>query len=213
MIVSALLAPAPCWSAGLGLAQMFHCCWGWPIALVAAYIFLLVPEYLLRFIYLGGHAAWCTGCGLLQDEERIPVQGPAVTACNHVSYVDAVLLMAASREADPLPDGPPHLPACRCWAGCSDSPRRFRWRRRRARRLQGRLRSRRAGAAGGSTGHLPRGGLTADGTLQPFKPGVLKDRRRAPRRGSGGASVVLMALTICGARSSAASRRGRAEPP
>ena len=33
--------------------------------------------------------------------------------------------------ADPLRDGPPHLQACRCWAGCSGWPRRSRSRRRR----------------------------------------------------------------------------------
>src|SRR5207237_8380000 len=32
----------------------------------------------------------------IRGEENIPLQGAAVLACNHVSFVDAVLLMAAS---------------------------------------------------------------------------------------------------------------------
>ena len=63
-------------------------------ALVAAYIFSLVPEFLMRFL------AWL----LIQtvhrvkvvDGERIPKEGAAVLVCNHVSYVDAVVIMAAS---------------------------------------------------------------------------------------------------------------------
>jgi 1-acyl-sn-glycerol-3-phosphate acyltransferase len=63
-------------------------------ALVAAYIFMLVPEYFLRFI------AWLASRFIyrfrIQGAEHIPTQGAAVLACNHVSYVDAILLMAAS---------------------------------------------------------------------------------------------------------------------
>jgi 1-acyl-sn-glycerol-3-phosphate acyltransferase len=63
-------------------------------ALVALYIFLLVPEYLLRFV------AWVLSRIVyrfkVRGDENIPVAGPAVLACNHVSFVDAVLLMAAS---------------------------------------------------------------------------------------------------------------------
>lgn len=63
-------------------------------ALVAAYIFSLVPEFLMRFL------AWI----LIQtvhrvkvvDGERIPTEGAAVLVCNHVSYVDAIVIMAAS---------------------------------------------------------------------------------------------------------------------
>ena len=29
-------------------------------------------------------------------EDHIPTKGPAILACNHVSFVDAILLMAAS---------------------------------------------------------------------------------------------------------------------
>jgi 1-acyl-sn-glycerol-3-phosphate acyltransferase len=64
-------------------------------AVVAGYIFLLVPEYLLRFV------AWVVSRALVyrfkvRGDEHIPVAGAAILVCNHVSFVDAVLLMAAS---------------------------------------------------------------------------------------------------------------------
>jgi 1-acyl-sn-glycerol-3-phosphate acyltransferase len=63
-------------------------------AVVAFYIFMLVPEYLLRFI------AWVASRLVyrfrVMGDENIPVAGAAVLVCNHVSFVDAVLLMAAS---------------------------------------------------------------------------------------------------------------------
>jgi 1-acyl-sn-glycerol-3-phosphate acyltransferase len=63
-------------------------------AVVAAYIFLLVPEYLLRFV------AWVLTHWVyrfrVRGDEYIPTSGAAILVCNHVSFVDAVLLMAAS---------------------------------------------------------------------------------------------------------------------
>ena len=63
-------------------------------AVVAFYIFMLVPEYLLRFI------AWVLTRLIyrfkVRGDEHIPAQGAAILVCNHVSFIDAVLLMAAS---------------------------------------------------------------------------------------------------------------------
>ena len=63
-------------------------------AVVAFYIFMLVPEYLLRFI------AWVLTRLIyrfeVRGEQNIPTQGAAILVCNHVSFIDAVLLMAAS---------------------------------------------------------------------------------------------------------------------
>ena len=63
-------------------------------ALVTFYIFMLVPEYLLRFVsWILSHLIYrfkVTGA------EQIPQQGAVVLTCNHVSFVDAILLMAAS---------------------------------------------------------------------------------------------------------------------
>ena len=63
-------------------------------AVVAGYIFLLVPEYLLRFVaFVATRLVYRLK---LRGDENIPTQGAAILVCNHVSFVDAVLLMAAS---------------------------------------------------------------------------------------------------------------------
>ena len=63
-------------------------------ALVALYIFSLVPEFLMRFI------AWLLIHTIhrikVEGAERIPEHGAAVLVCNHVSYVDALVIVAAS---------------------------------------------------------------------------------------------------------------------
>jgi 1-acyl-sn-glycerol-3-phosphate acyltransferase len=63
-------------------------------ALVALYIFSLVPEFLMRFL------AWLLIHTIHRvhtvDVDRIPDEGPAVLVCNHVSYVDAIVIGAAS---------------------------------------------------------------------------------------------------------------------
>ena len=63
-------------------------------AVVAFYIFMLVPEYLLRFVAFV--ATRCVYRFKVRGDEHIPATGAAVLVCNHVSFVDAVLLMAAS---------------------------------------------------------------------------------------------------------------------
>ena len=63
-------------------------------AVVAIYIFSLVPEFLMRFL------AWLLIHTIHRvstvDVERIPDEGAAVLVCNHVSYVDAIVILAAS---------------------------------------------------------------------------------------------------------------------
>jgi 1-acyl-sn-glycerol-3-phosphate acyltransferase len=63
-------------------------------AVVAIYIFSLVPEFLMRFL------AWLLIHTIHRvstvDTDRIPEEGAAVLVCNHVSYVDAIVIMAAS---------------------------------------------------------------------------------------------------------------------
>jgi 1-acyl-sn-glycerol-3-phosphate acyltransferase len=63
-------------------------------ALVAIYIFSLVPEFLVRFMaWLLIHTIHRV---ITVDVDRIPDEGPAVLVCNHVSYVDALVIGAAS---------------------------------------------------------------------------------------------------------------------
>ncbi|MBL8383475.1 MAG: MFS transporter [Burkholderiales bacterium] len=62
-------------------------------ACVAAYIYTLVPEFLMRFLcWLLIHSVYRlrkTGIA------RIPEHGPALITCNHVSFVDALVIAAA----------------------------------------------------------------------------------------------------------------------
>jgi 1-acyl-sn-glycerol-3-phosphate acyltransferase len=63
-------------------------------ALVAVYVFSLVPEFLIRFL------AWMLIHTIHRvrtvDTDRIPDEGAAILVCNHVSYVDALVIGAAS---------------------------------------------------------------------------------------------------------------------
>ena len=92
MIGSSLIAGALL-GAGFTVPQIFLFT-GLANAVVAFYIFMLVPEYLLRFV------AWVSSRFVyrfrVQGDENLPSTGAAILACNHVSFVDAVLLMAAS---------------------------------------------------------------------------------------------------------------------
>ena len=63
-------------------------------AVVAFYIFMLVPEYLLRFVAFV--VARLIYRFKVRGDEHIPTEGAAILVCNHVSFIDAVLLMAAS---------------------------------------------------------------------------------------------------------------------
>jgi len=65
-------------------------------ALVAAYIYTLVPEFLMRFIvWMLIHSVY-----RLDKEglDNIPDDGAAVLVCNHVSFVDALIIAAACRR-------------------------------------------------------------------------------------------------------------------
>ena len=61
-------------------------------AVVALYIYTLVPEFLMRFM------AWLLIHTVYRVDkhgiDRIPAEGPAVIVCNHVSYVDALVITA-----------------------------------------------------------------------------------------------------------------------
>lgn len=65
-------------------------------ALVAAYIYTLLPEFLIRFLVwmLVNVLYRIRATGL----EHIPREGPAVLVCNHVSYADALIIGGTIRR-------------------------------------------------------------------------------------------------------------------
>jgi 1-acyl-sn-glycerol-3-phosphate acyltransferase len=172
MIAAALIAGALL-DAGLTVPQLFLAV-GLANAVVAAYIFLLVPEYLLRFI------AWVASRLVYRfkvtGDEHIPTEGAAILVANHVSFVDAVLLMAASprpirfimdhkifripvlgamfRLAKAIPVAPQKVDAATYERAFAEAKRVL--------------------DDGDLLCIFPEGGITQDGTLQPFKGGVMK---------------------------------------
>ncbi|MEP6678906.1 MAG: MFS transporter, partial [Betaproteobacteria bacterium] len=77
--------------AGLTIPQLFLVV-GLMNAVVAVYIYALVPEFLMRFLaWLLIHTFYRVRS---EGLDRIPAQGPCVVVCNHVSYVDAVVIAA-----------------------------------------------------------------------------------------------------------------------
>ncbi len=63
---------------------------------VSIYIFLLLPEFLLRLLmWLLVHTFYRVNASGL---ERVPPEGPVILVCNHVSYLDALVIGAMIRR-------------------------------------------------------------------------------------------------------------------
>ncbi|KQP03810.1 MFS transporter [Pseudorhodoferax sp. Leaf265] len=192
MIASSLIAGALL-GAGFTVPQVFLFT-ALANAVVGLYIFLLVPEYLLRFI------AWVLSHFVyrfrVRGDAHIPLAGPAVLVCNHVSFVDAILLMAASprpirfvmdhrifrvpvlgwlfRLAKAIPIAPQKEDPAAYAAAMAAAAQVLR--------------------EGDLLGIFPEGGITRDGSLQTFKGGVAKILTQARADGLA-VPVVPMALT------------------
>jgi 1-acyl-sn-glycerol-3-phosphate acyltransferase len=90
-------------AAGAGIATQQWLGWSIPQlflalaianALVAVWIFTIVPEFAMRFL------SWLLVRALYRlrvrgVEEHVPDEGPALIVCNHVSYMDALILAAS----------------------------------------------------------------------------------------------------------------------
>jgi 1-acyl-sn-glycerol-3-phosphate acyltransferase len=178
MIASAILAGALL-KAGFSIPQLFLVT-GLLNALVALYIFLLVPEYLLRFMaFIVSRLLYRFR---VDGDEHIPEQGPALLVCNHVSYVDPVLLMAASPRpirfvmdhrifAMPVLGWFFKLAKAIPIAPQKEDPQAYERAFAEAARVL---------AEGELLCIFPEGALTRDGALQPFKGGVMKILEQQP---------------------------------
>ncbi|MBN8924645.1 MAG: glycerol acyltransferase [Rhodanobacter sp. 68-29] len=148
--------------------------------LVATYIFTLVPEFILRFItwVLTGTLYRVRADGL----QHIPEEGPALLVCNHVSYVDPLLLMAHLRRPTRFVMYYKifNIPLLRFLfktakaipiAGHKEDPAV----------LQQAYDAIDAALADGELVCIfPEGALTRDGAIAPFRPGVEKILARRP---------------------------------
>jgi 1-acyl-sn-glycerol-3-phosphate acyltransferase len=173
-------------------------------ALVAIWIFTIVPEFLMRFL------SWVLVRTLyrlrVQGIDHIPDEGAALVVCNHVSYMDALILAASIprpvrfvmyyrifnipvmswifRTARAIPI-----------AGAREDPALM---QRAFDEID------RALAAGEIVGIFPEGALTRDGGIAPFKSGVERILAQRP--------VPVIAMAMRGMWASMWSRRSaRAE--
>jgi 1-acyl-sn-glycerol-3-phosphate acyltransferase len=81
--------------AGLTVPELFLAV-GLFNAAVALYIYTLVPEFLMRFLaWLLVHTFYRVDKDGL---DHVPDEGPCILVCNHVSYVDAVVIAACVRR-------------------------------------------------------------------------------------------------------------------
>lgn len=153
-------------------------------AIVAIYIFTLVPEFLMRFL------SWALVRTLYRlrlhgIEKHVPDEGAALLVCNHVSYMDALILSASVprpvrfvmyykifnvpvmswifRTAKAIPI-----------AGARENPEL----------MQKAFDEIEAALADGQlVGIFPEGALTRDGEIAPFKSGVERVLERARDNG------------------------------
>jgi len=176
---------------------------------VAVYIFTLVPEFLMRFI------TWTLVNTLyrvrVEGMRHIPEEGPALLVCNHVSFMDPLLLMAHVRRPIRFV----------MYYRIFDIPLlRFVFRTAKAIPIAGQKEDPAVLAAAYEAidaaladGELvcifPEGGLTRDGAIAPFRPGVERILERRP--------VPVVPMALRGLWGSVWSRRdsmlGRARLP
>ncbi len=149
-------------------------------AAVAVFIYSLVPEFLMRFL------VWILINTLyrirVEGMDKIPDEGPCVVVCNHVSFVDALILGGTIRR--PVRFVMYHkifrIPVLN-WI----------FRTARAIPIAGAKEDEalmnkafdeidQALRAGEVVGIFPEGGLTPDGKIQDFRPGIERIIQRTP---------------------------------
>jgi len=172
-MVSGALAAGGLLSAGLSIPALFGVA-AVMNAAVAVYIYRLVPEFLLRFIvWMLIHTVYRLRTRGL---EHIPEDGPAVLVCNHVSFVDALVISAACRRpirfvmdhrifrwpvlsfvfrhSRAIPIAPAKEDAAMMEAAFAEVSSAL--------------------AAGELVGLFPEGRITFDGEISPFRPGITR---------------------------------------
>jgi 1-acyl-sn-glycerol-3-phosphate acyltransferase len=197
MVVSAIFAGAAL-AGGVSIPQIFLITALMNVA-VALYVYKLVPEFLMRFLaWLLMHTVYRLRT---HGIENIPESGPAILVCNHVSFVDPVIIAAACRR--PIRFVMDHniykLPVAN-----------FIFRENRAIPIAPAREDAEqldkaydeiaaALEAGELVGIFPEGGITRDGKVAPFKNGIGKILERTP--------VPVVPMALCGLWDSAFARK------
>ena len=178
MVVGALAA-AGMLAAGLTIPMLFAVA-AVCNAAVALFIYGLVPEFLLRFIvWMLIHTVYRLR---VRELAEVPQEGPAVIVCNHVSFVDALVIMAACKRPIrfvmdhhifrwPLLNFVFRTSKAIPIASAKEDPAMMeRTFDEVARALD----------AGDLVGIFPEGKITADGNINPFRPGITRILARNP---------------------------------
>ncbi|MDJ0710996.1 MAG: MFS transporter [Woeseiaceae bacterium] len=165
--------------AGLSIPELFLCIAGLNV-LVAVYIYTLLPEFLLRFL------AWIVMSVVYRLRptglENIPREGPAIVVCNHVSYMDPIILSGCIRRPMRFV----------MWYRIFQMPLlNFIFRTMKAIPIAGARENKEIMddafervdaelAAGNLVCIFPEGGITRDGEIARFRPGIEKVIARRP---------------------------------
>jgi 1-acyl-sn-glycerol-3-phosphate acyltransferase len=178
MVVGSLAA-AGMLAAGLSIPTLFAVA-AVCNAAVALFIYGLVPEFLLRFIvWMLIHTVYRLR---VENLEQVPDEGPAVVICNHVSFVDPLVIMAACprpirfvmdhhifrwpvmnfvfRSSKAIPIAPAKEDPAMMEKAFEEVGRAL--------------------DAGDLVGIFPEGKITGDGEINPFRPGIARILARNP---------------------------------
>jgi len=147
---------------------------------VAIYIYSLLPEFMMRFL------AWVVINVLYRTRpmglDNVPQQGPAIVVCNHVSYMDPILLAGSIRRP---------MRFVMYYRIFQIPLLRFFFEHMKAIPIAGRMEDEQLMneafervdeelAAGNVVCIFPEGGITRDGEIQRFRPGIEKILARRP---------------------------------
>jgi 1-acyl-sn-glycerol-3-phosphate acyltransferase len=171
MVIAAVMAMLLLGPAGLSIPELFLIT-AVLNALVAIYIFTLVPEFLMRFlVWILIHTIYRVRVSGL---ENVPDEGPVIVVSNHVSFVDPLILGGMIRRP---------VRFVMYYRIYRIPLLKFIFRTGKAIPIAGRSeneavleaayeRMHEVLEAGDVLGIFPEGGITTDGEIQPFKAGI-----------------------------------------
>lgn len=181
MVVSALFAIALLGAAGFSIPELFLAA-AVLNAVVAIYIYTLVPEFLMRFLsWVLIHTLYRVN---VSGADRVPEDGAALVAANHVSFVDPLIIGGTVRRPVRfvMYHGIYRTPVLRWLFDAGKAIPIGSARTHPDVLAQAWERIDQALADGAPVGIFPEGGITRDGDIQPFRTGLetIIERRPVP---------------------------------